>query len=280
MRLHNLADVIRAAGLPVTEVGGWQGRGGELSRISGIVLHHTAGAARGDYPSLGIVRDGRPGIPGPLSQIGLGRERVYVIAGGRANHAGVGHWPGIIGNLDTIGIEAESTGLGDGGWTAFQKDAYPRLVRALAIAYGVPAARVIAHREWAPERKIDPTGINMNDIRRAVTAPETPAPDPKESFLMALSSEQQTALFNRVMGGVPGQQARQDRRTLDSGDGDALAEMIADVRSVLDGIPHRLNPDGSRALLLDGKDGAFLIDAIADRVVAKLAAAQAKAAVK
>lgn len=171
MRLNNLAAVIRAAGLPVVEVPGWLGRGAELTRVSGIVLHHTAGPRTGDYPSLATVRDGRPGIPGPLSQIGLGRERVYVIAGGRANHAGVGSWPGITGNSDTIGIEAESVGLGN-DWTRFQIDAYPRLARALAVAYGVPAQRVIAHREWAPTRKVDPAGIDLREIRRFVAADE------------------------------------------------------------------------------------------------------------
>ncbi len=42
-------------------------------------------------PSLGVIRDGRPGLKGPLSQLGLGRDGAYyVIAAGRAQHAGRG----------------------------------------------------------------------------------------------------------------------------------------------------------------------------------------------
>lgn len=169
--LTDLADACRKSGLTVTEVAGWRTRGhGSMTAVRGIICHHTAGARTGTYPSLAIVRDGRPGLEGPLSQLGLARDgSVLVIAAGKAWHAGAGSWPGLSGNEDCIGIEAESVGNGR-DWTAAQRDAYPRLCRALAQHYGVPASRVIAHREWAPTRKIDPAGIDMNILRRAVAA--------------------------------------------------------------------------------------------------------------
>ena len=169
--LTDLDDACRKSGLKVTEVAGWRTRGhGPMAAVRGIICHHTAGARTGNYPSLRVVRDGRPGLDGPLAQLGLARDgSVLVIAAGKAWHAGAGSWSGLTGNSDCIGIEAESVGDGK-DWTAAQRDAYPRLCRALAQHYGVPASRVIAHREWAPSRKIDPAGIDMNALRRAVSA--------------------------------------------------------------------------------------------------------------
>ena len=167
--LTDLADAARKSGLKVTEVTGWRTRGhGPMTAVRGVMCHHTAGARTGNYPSLTIVRDGRPGLEGPLSQLGLARDgSVLVIAAGIAWHAGAGSWPGLTGNSDTVGIEAESVGDGK-DWTAAQRAAYPRLCRALAQHYNVPASRVISHKEWAPTRKIDPAGIDMNALRAAV----------------------------------------------------------------------------------------------------------------
>jgi len=63
-------------------------------------------------PSLGLLTSGRPDLSGPLSQLGLGRDGTFfVIAAGRANHAGAGDWQGnTTGNSSFIGIEAENTG--------------------------------------------------------------------------------------------------------------------------------------------------------------------------
>src|SRR5690606_40080690 len=68
--LTNLADVARRTGYPVTEVAGWKSRGhGPQPSVQGIVCHHTAG--RND---MHVVRDGRPGLTGPLSQFWLRSE--------------------------------------------------------------------------------------------------------------------------------------------------------------------------------------------------------------
>lgn len=168
-----MADVLRSAGLSVQEVGGWRTRGhGQMSDVRGVLLHHTAGAATGSYPSLGVVRDGRPGLAGPLAQLGLARDGSWlVIAAGQAWHAGLGYvaWCGRDnGNQHLIGVEAESTGRGD--WTPAQLVSYPRGVAALLRHLGLGPDRAIGHKEWAPTRKIDPSGWpgDMNGFRAQV----------------------------------------------------------------------------------------------------------------
>lgn len=173
--MHNdLAVHLRKWGLTVVEDVGWQTRGSSSFDPRGIIVHHTAGSASGNAPSLGIVRNGRPGIPGPLSQFVLGRDgRVYLVGSGRANHAGVGGAvagiPRNAGNSQCWGIEAENTGVGE-AWRFEQLQAYYRLCAALCDYSDIPVSRIIAHREWATPtgRKADPAGIEMNSFREKV----------------------------------------------------------------------------------------------------------------
>jgi hypothetical protein len=168
MWLTDLADACRKSGLPVAEQSGWKTRGhGGLSGVSAIICHHTAGPATGEAPSLGVVQNGRTGLPGPLSQLVLGRSgTVYVVAAGLAYHAGTTFqsWQG---NAYTIGIEAEATGTSP--WPAVQYEAYVRLCKALADHYRVPYDRVLGHKEVASPlgRKIDPN-LDMAAFRAAV----------------------------------------------------------------------------------------------------------------
>lgn len=189
--LTNLAAVVRTSGLKVVEVAGWRTRGhGQMTSVEAIICHHTAGAPTGDYPSLGVVRDGRAGLAGPLSQLGLGRSgTVYVIAAGVCYHAGATFftWQN---NWHAIGIEAEATGTAD--WPSVQYNAYVRLCAALRHGYGVPNPRVLGHKEVAKPlgRKPDPN-FNMDTFRRKVaevyagksTTPTTTTP--KELFTVS-----------------------------------------------------------------------------------------------
>ncbi len=204
MRLLGLADRLRDFGLIVVEVPGWQDRGDDFDATPIVVVAHhtgTAATAKGDYPSLRIVRDGRSDLPGPLSQVGMGRDgTAYVIAAGKANHAGKGAWKGISTSKLTIGCEAESPG--DGTWTEAQREAYPKILAAMTAEIESTAAMVCAHREWAlpAGRKPDPTGIDMptlrarvrdllNAHRRHSTAPPadpTPTPASQENIMHLL----------------------------------------------------------------------------------------------
>lgn len=173
----DLATHLRAWGLKVQEVSGWQTRSANWSKTfapRGVVVHHTAGpTAGGNYPSYNTVLKGRSGLPGPLSQFGLGRDgTVILFCAHRANHAGIGGplvgIPEDSGNAYLWGIEAENSGTQ--AWPAVQLQAYYRLCAALA-AYDkapFPVSRVIGHKEWAPSRKVDPGGISMSSFRTQV----------------------------------------------------------------------------------------------------------------
>lgn len=171
MMLTDLADACRKSGLKVVEIDGWRTRGhGKFLGVNSIICHHTATpkSAAGDFPTLRIVRDGRADLPGPLSQIGLGRSgTVYVIAAGVAWHAGVTFFPRQD-NWHAIGIEAEHPGVGE--WTEVQYMAYARLCLALADHYGIPLANIQGHKEVAKPlgRKIDPN-FNMDTFRVTVS---------------------------------------------------------------------------------------------------------------
>lgn len=152
-------------GLKVELVPGWETRGSSSFAPACVVDHWTAGP-RGTTgrPSLNVVTYGRAGLPGPLCNIYLDRRGVcVVVAAGRANHAGLGGFRGLVGNSAAYGIEAECGG--DGDWTDEMLDAYPRLNAALLSGLGRDASWVAGHNEWAPTRKID-----IRDIIASVRA--------------------------------------------------------------------------------------------------------------
>ena len=168
-----LPKVLEDAGLKVATVDGWELRGGEMGTVRGVICHHTANPRRDlNMPSLNILRDGRADLPGPLSQLGLGRDGTfYVIAAGRCNHAGSGLWNGVSrGNSHFIGIEAENSGRDDDfPWPAVQLDAYQRGVAAILRHLNLNADCCAGHKEYALPlgRKPDPS-IDMPGFRAAV----------------------------------------------------------------------------------------------------------------
>jgi N-acetyl-anhydromuramyl-L-alanine amidase AmpD len=124
-------------------------------------------------PTLDLLLRGREDLPGPLCQLGLGRDGTfYIVASGRANHAGRGEWNGITtGNTNFIGIEAENSGRANDLWPAVQLDAYHRGVAAILREVGRTAASCCGHREYAlpSGRKSDPN-LAMDDFRQRVAA--------------------------------------------------------------------------------------------------------------
>ncbi len=179
-----LADRCRDAGLAVAEVAGWRERGSSSFNPAGVVAHHTAGASTGEMPSLRVLINGRSDLPGPLCNVGLGRSgTVYVVASGRANHAGRGGWQGMVGNSSVLGIEAENDGRQ--AWPVRQIAAYQRLCRVLLDGMGSPTRLLCGHKEWTT-RKPDPHSIDMAAWRRnlapAPQPPPWPIPPPDEDF--------------------------------------------------------------------------------------------------
>lgn len=174
-----LADVLRQAGLTVVEVLGWRTRSyqGRPFAPRGIVCHHTASNRNsGPFPSTNILVNGRPDLPGPLSQLGLGRDGTFhVIAAGYCNHAGKGGWKGLSGNGSVLGIEAENDGIGE-PWPQIQLDAYTAGVAAICAHKDWDVGMVCGHKEWTPQ-KIDPAGIDMDWFRSQVAARMQPEDD-------------------------------------------------------------------------------------------------------
>lgn len=183
-----LPDVLRQADLKVSLVPGWENRGlGDVGSIFGVICHHTGvkNPNKLNMPTLNSLRDGRraePGLealPGPLAQLGLGRDGTYfVIAAGRAAHAGRGSFKGVSGNLRFIGIEAESRGNASDPWPEIQLDAYHRGVAAILKHLNKDASFCVGHKEYAPGRKDDPN-LDMSEFRSAVAAIISGAAPPK-----------------------------------------------------------------------------------------------------
>ena len=192
MRLHDLDRVLRDAGLTVIEEPGWRSRGADLARVDAIIWHHTVtGPTIPDRTVANLLRDGHSTLPGPLSQLGLDRQgRYWLIASGRCNHNGYGAH----GN-QTIGIEAYNSGTGE-PWPRAQVDAYVAGAAALGRAHNVHWTRQLGHKETDPRRKIDPAGLDMDEMRRRVAA--TPAHPRPKGPLMALTDAEQRELLAKV----------------------------------------------------------------------------------
>lgn len=197
-----LPDVLERAGLKVAEVSGWRSRGrSEMGSIKGVLCHHTATRAAGNMPSLDLLVRGRSDLAGPLCHLGLGRDGTYyVIAAGKANHAGPGDWEGIrrnTGNTHLLGIEAENSGRPGDTWPDIQMEAYVRGVAAILGHIKAGSTMCIGHKEWAPRRKPDPS-FEMSQFRAKVAdllAGKSPPP------LIAARDEQNRPTIRRGMRG-------------------------------------------------------------------------------
>lgn len=229
------------AGLKISEVTGWQTRGRRLLTIRGVICHHTASPPGKNMPSLSTLIHGRSDLPGPLCQVGLGRDGTcYIVAAGAANHAGRGLWHGLNdGNGQMLGIEAENSGLGE-PWPEKQLDAYVRLCAAICQQRKLGAEMVAGHREYAlPKgRKIDPTGIDMPRFRSQVAqilGGIAPAPEPVEPF-----DQHKRPTLRR---GASGEDVEALQKALEiKADGDYGARTEAAVRQFQRA--HDLVPDG------------------------------------
>lgn len=163
-----LVELLRAFGVETREFSAWRNRGhGDFNVIWGVVAHHTGG----NNASAGSIANGSASLAGPVSQIHLDRNSIAtVVAAGIAWHAGVGSWPGIQtnnANAVTIGIEANSDGVTP--WPPKMLDTYYRICAAICWYLGLPASRVIGHKEWGKvQGKWDPGLINMADFRSKV----------------------------------------------------------------------------------------------------------------
>lgn len=193
-----LANRCRAIGVRnVVEIAGWQTRGSDNFSPRGAVDHNTVGPGpeHGNMPSLGVLINGRADLPGPLCNIGMGRDgTAYIIASGRANHAGPGGWGGLSGNSSVYGLERENMGT-DAEPITPEQNREAALILA-AMIQGCPTvdpALVCEHHEWT-RRKVDAWRVIGSTQRGLVAASLVPGPSPTPPGVpMAFESVAQNA---------------------------------------------------------------------------------------
>jgi len=157
----------------VSYVSGWESRGHTTFNPRCVVCHHDASNTRsGNNGALNIIIHGRSDVPGPLSQFQIARNGLlWVVASGRANHAGQGGYRGLTGNASGFGIEVANNGVGE-RWSPACLDTYYRLVAALLDEMKQPTIMAPGHLEWTA-RKIDPRfsspQMNMTQFRSIVS---------------------------------------------------------------------------------------------------------------
>lgn len=186
----NLPEILRSYGLKVVTVPGWRTRQRPSSSGGffpvGVLCHHTATSKKWLLTTvLRLLVHGREDLPGPLCQLGLGRDgTVYVIAAGRANHAGAAKASGTVakgdGNRLYIGVEAFNDGVGE-PWPKKQMDAYVLLAAVLSVRITRNSHETVrGHKETSLTGKIDPR-FDMDDFREKVRAKMVQIQTPKDS---------------------------------------------------------------------------------------------------
>lgn len=197
--LTDLADVLRAAGVTVIEVAGWQTRARSTGGYSdglptAVMIHHTASKPGSDgQRDVDYIISGSP--VAPIANLYTDRKgTVWVCAAGATNTNGAGAdtWGGGVPvnrmNEYAIGNEIANDGVGE-PYPIAQQSAVLRSTVALCAHYGIAPSNVRAHFEWT-SRKIDPSGPsawapsggkwNMAAFRSDVTAaliPPIPPPN-------------------------------------------------------------------------------------------------------
>ncbi|MDO9380833.1 MAG: amidase [Nocardioidaceae bacterium] len=190
MAISWLADVLRSAGVQVVEEGAWLSRSaGSSFAPVGVLWHHTAAqsSASRPAPALQICIDGRSDLSGPLCHALVDYNGVFhVISANRANHAGRSAGSGPIpagdGNTLMVGWEIDyaGDGSGQGGpvqqMTAAQYDASVAATAAVLTRLGRDASSARGHRETSTTGKIDPSFIDLDQMRADVAVAMGQAP--------------------------------------------------------------------------------------------------------
>lgn len=173
----NTPEILRAAGLKVDVVPGWETRGRPSSTGSfnpvGVGCHHTATGAKTPNASVKtLLIQGRADLPGPLSNFGLQRDgTVVLVAAGRCNHGGTAKASGTVAAGDAnelyMSIEAYNDGVGE-PWNSIQYNAYVLLCAVLSVEFTKNSVQTVrGHKEWSVTGKIDPT-FDMSIFRDRV----------------------------------------------------------------------------------------------------------------
>lgn len=161
-----MADWLRAAGVGVVEVDGWQSRARSSGGFDGdrpwvVMWHHTA-SVTDPWNDVNYIVNGSPDKP--ISNLLLARDGlVYVCAAGATNTNGKGYAfaatkgtvPNDQMNTHAVSIEIANNGTGE-AYSQQQIDAAFLISVTLTRQLGLAPGDVCNHTTWAPDRKIDP----------------------------------------------------------------------------------------------------------------------------
>jgi len=168
--LTDLADVCRAAGVPVIEVDGWQyrarGSGGYADSLPWCVMwHHTASDTTPEN-DVAYICYGNPDAP--VANLYVARDGVvWVCAGGASNTNGKGgpvtvsHGTIPLDRMNEYAVSMEIANSGTGQtWPEVQVDCAFAVSLAVCAAYDLAPDDALTHYAWClpscPGRKIDP----------------------------------------------------------------------------------------------------------------------------
>jgi len=166
--LDGLANILRAAGLKVIEVGGWERRSrrnnsGYSRHPTHVMIHHTASSTSAGN-DVNYMTYNSPDKP--IANIYIARNGdIHLMAGGPTNTNGSGRdwWGGGVPandmNAEAVGIEIGNDGTGE-PYPEPQVESVLRVCVELLKAGGVGPGNVRSHWEWCRDtgRKIDPRG--------------------------------------------------------------------------------------------------------------------------
>lgn len=181
-------------------------------------------------------------------------------------------------NMDANGfaISIETQGLAAGTWTVQQLDAIKALLLWCRDTHGIPLRvcprwdapgvgyHVLFEAQW-DRRNASCPGPNrirqFNDV--LVPWMATGGTAPTGGFLMALNDQQQTDLYNRVMGGIPAGDLRGAKNPdgspawlLTSADGDYIVKRQSNIANAIKAIAASL-PDAVAKAVTDALGGDF-----------------------
>ena len=170
--MHAWPDYMAEWKVDVRLIPGWETRSrssGGIDSLLGIWCHHTVSKTT---PANDVAFCIKGSPDAPIGSGILARDGVFHFhtAGATNTNGRGGPWftsIGVIpkdnGNRNGAAIEAANDGVGE-VWPNVQRDAYVRLVASFVDMarreFGLPMQvdSVLAHHEWAPDRKTDPSG--------------------------------------------------------------------------------------------------------------------------
>lgn len=266
---------LRAAGIVVHEWAGWQSRGnGQTSAYEGCIVHHTA-TGFGFAPA--ILVNGRSDLPGPLcNYAGNADGSVTVIAAHPANHAGAsgGRSMGPLPvtstfNRRVMGLEIVYPGTQPMTPAQYRTATIWARIVVDVLGYG-DRNRARAHAETSITGKWDPgyasgRTIDMNAFRNAMASGPT-----VEDEMPWSQSDFNTPLFTDMVDGKPVEKRFRD----------VMAELRDAAKAITNPLRSNVVENGQRSTYaapprdfwanadMYGYDGVRILRELRDRVAA------------